>query len=87
MNLNPSEVLDPVFNFLDEAISNYGVYLYLVLVWLSVIMIAWIFSGGLRRKMRQPSSIVVGILIQPSAATPQPIVYYEPDSVCGDNED
>jgi hypothetical protein len=54
MNLNPSEVLDPVFHFLDDAIANYGVYLYLALVWLSGAAIAWIFSGGLRRKMRQP---------------------------------
>jgi len=87
MNLNPGEVLDPVFNFLDNAIANYGVYLYLALVWLSVIMIAWIFSGGLRRKMRQPPSITVGILIQPSAPPPQPIIYNEPDSICDDHED
>ena len=87
MNLNPGEVLDPVFHFLDDAIADYGVYLYLALVWLSVIVIAWIISGGLRRKMRQQPHISVGILIQPSAPPPPPIVYYEPDSVCGDNED
>jgi hypothetical protein len=87
MNLNPGEVLDPVFHFLDDAIADYGVYLYLALVWLSVIVITWIFGGGLRRKMRQQPRINVGIVIQPSAPPPQPIVYYEPDSVCGDNED
>ena len=32
MNLNPATVLDPVFHFLDEAIADYGVYLYLALV-------------------------------------------------------
>ena len=87
MNLNPGEVLEPVFHFLDEAIADYGVYLYLVLVWLAVAAIAWVFSGGLRRKMRQPLRISVGIVIQPSAPPPPPIIYYEPDSVCGDNED
>jgi hypothetical protein len=87
MNFNPGEVLDPVFHFLDDAIANYGVYLYLALVWLSVIVIAWVFGGGLRRKMRQPPRISVGIVIQPSAPPPPPIVYFESDSVCGDNED
>ena len=87
MNLNPGAVLNPVFHFLDDAIADYGVYLYLALVWLSVIVIAWIISGGLRRKMRQLPRISVGIVIQPSAPPPPPIVYYEPDSVCGDNED
>jgi hypothetical protein len=85
MKLNPGEVLDPVFHFLDEAIADYGVYLYLALVWLSVIVIAWIFSGGLRRKMRQQPRISVGIVIQPSAP-PQELFAY-PDSVCDDNDD
>ena len=50
MNLNAGEVLKPVFDFLDAAIADYGVYLYLALVWLSVIVIAWIFSGGCGEK-------------------------------------
>jgi hypothetical protein len=87
MNLNPGEVLDPVFHFLDDAIANYGVYLYLALVWLSVIVIAWILSGGLRRKMRQPPRMSVGIMIQPSAPPSPLIIYHEPDSDCGDHED
>jgi hypothetical protein len=87
MNLNAGETLKPVFHFLDEAIADYGVYLYLALVWLSMIVIAWVFSGGLRRKMRQQPRISVGIVFQPSAPPPPLIIYYEPDSVCGDNED
>ena len=87
MNLNPGEVLEPVFHFLADAIADYGVYLYLALVWLSVIVIAWIFSGGLRRKMRQPPRLSVGIVIQPSAPPSPLIIYHEPDSVCDDHED
>jgi hypothetical protein len=52
MSFNPDEFLNPVFNFLDALISDYGVYLYLVFVWLSLAVIAWVLSGGLRR--RQP---------------------------------
>jgi hypothetical protein len=50
MNLNPATVLNPVFNALDALISDYGVYCYLVFVWLSLVVIAWVLSGGLRRK-------------------------------------
>jgi hypothetical protein len=50
MNLNPATVLNPVFNALDALIQNYGVYLYLVFVWLSLGAIAWVLGGGLRRR-------------------------------------
>jgi hypothetical protein len=53
MNLNPAAVLNPVFNALDALISNYGVYLYLVFVWLSLGAIAWVLGGGLRRRRSQ----------------------------------
>ena len=49
-------MLNPVFNALDALISNYGVYFYLVFVWLSLAVIAWVLSGGLRRKRSQGNS-------------------------------
>jgi hypothetical protein len=57
-----------------------------VLVWLSVIVIALIFSGGLRRKMRhQPRiTIGIGIVVQPPASPP-PIIFHEYDSDCENN--
>jgi hypothetical protein len=39
MNLNPAELLNPIFNTLDALIENDGVYLYLVLVWLAMLVI------------------------------------------------
>ena len=89
MNLNAGETLKPVFHFLDKAIADYGVYLYLVLVWVSVVVLAWIFSGGLRRKMRHQPRITVGIgvVIQPPGPQQTPIIYHEPDSVCDYNDD
>ena len=74
MNLNPATVLDPVFHFLDGMLEEYGVYFYLLFVWLSLILIAWIFSGGLRRKFpNQPHvSASIGIIIQPHTPPPPP---------------
>ena len=59
MNLNPAELLNPIFNTLDSLIENYGVYLYLVFVWLALLAIAWIFSGGLRKRMKGNSATVI----------------------------
>ena len=74
MNLNAGAVWKPVFDFLDNAIADYGVYLFLVLVWASVVVLAWIFTGGLRRRFpNQPHSRAgIGIGILPPAQPLQP---------------
>ena len=93
MNVSPLEVLGPVFHFLDEVIANYGVYLYLVFVWLCLILIAWILGGGLRRKHRQGNSAVVmpGIIITPrspvESSPPPPIIGADIDSGGDDGSD
>ena len=83
MNLNPAAVLNPVFNFLDALIADYGVYCYLVLVWLSVAVIAWVLSGGLRRKrpQRNAATIIPGIIftMRPPIQPPPPIVITDVD--------
>jgi hypothetical protein len=79
-------MLSTIYSALSRT-RHYGVYLYLVLVWLSAIVIAWIFSGGLRRKMRQQPHINVGLVIQPSAPPAHPIIYHQANSVCNGNED
>jgi hypothetical protein len=83
MNLNPATVLDPVFHFLDGIIAEYGDYLFLAFVWLSLLVLAWVFSGGLRRKFpNQPHVRAgIGIVIQPHAppSPPPTIIIHEYD--------
>jgi hypothetical protein len=91
MNLNAGETLKPVFHFLDAAIADYGVYLYLALVWLSLFLIAWVLSGGLRRKIRHQPHITssIGIVILPPTRQPPPtppIIMHELDSSRDDDD-
>jgi hypothetical protein len=80
MNLNP-KVLDPVFHFLDGIIAEYGDYLFLAFVWLSVLVLARVFSGGLRRKFpNQPHvSASIGIIIPPHTPPPPPVIIHQYD--------
>jgi hypothetical protein len=91
MNLNPATVLNPVFNALDALIQNYGVYLYLVFVWLSLGAIAWVLGGGLRRKRSHGNStmIIPGIIFttRPPNQSPPPIVITEVEPVQNDNNE
>ena len=59
MILNPADGAESRVQLLDALISNYGVYLYLVFVWLSLGAIAWVLGGGLRRKRSQENSATV----------------------------
>jgi hypothetical protein len=91
MNLNPAELLNPIFNALDTLIEDDGVYLYLVLVWLALLAIGWILSGGLRRKRPQGNSVTVIPAIiftmQPPLQSPPPIIGIEVDQTWnGDDE-
>ena len=91
MNLNPADVLNPVFNSLDALISDYGVYLYLVFVWLSLGAIAWVLSGGLRRKRPQGNSatIISGIIIttRPPMHQPPPFIIADVDPARNDDNE
>ena len=91
MSLNPAEVLNPVFNALDALIQDYGVYLYLVFVWLSLGAIAWVLGGGLRRKRPQGNSVTVipGIIVttRPTNQLQPPIIITDVDPVQNDDSE
>ncbi|MGA3144467.1 MAG: hypothetical protein ABSF10_15815 [Verrucomicrobiota bacterium] len=90
MNLNPAELLNPIFNALDVMIQNYGVYLYLVLVWLALLAIAWIFSGGLRKRLKENSVTVIPAIIftmQPPMQSPPPIIGIEVEQTWNDDNE
>jgi hypothetical protein len=84
MNVSPLDVLGPVFRFLDEVIANYGVYLFLVFVWLCLILIVWILRGGLRAKHRRQNSAVVvpGVIItsRPPVESLPPVIIADLDA-------
>ena len=63
------KLLPHLFNALDALIENYGIYLYLVSVWLALAVIAWIISGGLRRRTKGNAAVVILCII---VMTPPP---------------
>ena len=83
MIVSPLDILNSVFHFLDWIIAEWGVYLFLVFVWLSLIFIAWIIGGGLRRKIPDQPHVNagLGIIIQPNRPPPltAPIIIHEYD--------
>ncbi len=93
MNSNPAELLkllNPVFNALDGLIENDGVYLYLGFVWLALLAIAWIFSGGLQKRMKvNPATVIPAIIftMQPPMQSPPPIIGIEVEQTWNDDDE
>ena len=94
MNSNPAELLkllNPVFNTLDGLIENDGVYLYLGFVWLALLAIGWILSGGLRRKQPHGNSATVIpciiVLPQPPSQSTSPIIDIEAEQTWNDEDE
>jgi hypothetical protein len=71
------ELEQSVFKFLDGVISDYGVYIFKVLVFLLIPFLAWVLSGGLRRKQLKGKPIphvtaAIGVQIKIGRPTPPP---------------
>ena len=90
LNLELLKLLPPIFNALDALIDNYGVYLYLVFVWLALAVIAWIFSGGLRKRMKGSSPTVfpcIIVMAQPPRQSEPPVVDIAVEQVWDDDDE
>jgi hypothetical protein len=80
------KLLPRLFDALDALIENCGIYLYLVFVWLALATIAWIVSGGLRRRMKGNAALVIPAIIF-TMQSPPPIIGIEVDQTWnGDDE-
>ena len=91
MHNDPIYLLEPVYHFLDRMIHDHGDILYILLVYASMPLIAWILSGGLRRKSRHHPRIATGIAIVIQSSTRQPppppgIILHEFDSSRNDDD-
>ncbi len=69
------------YHFLDRMIREYGDYFYMLLVYASVPLIAWILSGGLRRRRHriEPSGPPIIIVVLRQSAEPD----LEPPPIIG----
>jgi len=70
MHNDPIYLLKPMFDWLDGLIRDQGDYLYMVLVYVSIPLVVWILSGGLRRRLPRQTNITAIILIRPTTPPP-----------------
>src|SRR5437660_9113957 len=83
MNRHPIELLEPIFRWLDWLIAEHGHHIYLVMVWASPFLIAWVLRGGFwRRRPKRDPVLVVPVLLVPTASPPsQPVPPPLPPSI------
>lgn len=74
MHNDPIYLLEPVFHWLDRLIHEDGDYLYMMLVYVSLPLIAWILSGGLRRRQaRQQHIAIIPVIVIRHTVEPPPL--------------
>jgi len=73
MHNDPIYLLEPVFHFLDMLIHDYGDILYMLLVYALIPLLAWILSGGLRRRQARSQPVVtIPIIVIRQSVEPPP---------------
>ena len=77
---------------LDGFVHEHALYFLIGAIYLLLALLAWVLSGGLRRKFpNQPHVRAgIGIIIQPHTPPPSPTIiiheYDPPDSDCDDHD-
>jgi hypothetical protein len=77
MQMKALELEQSVLKFLDGVIADYGLYIFMGLVFLLIPFLAWVLSGGLRRKLLKGKPMphvtaVIGLQIPIGRPTPPP---------------
>jgi hypothetical protein len=95
MNPHPVQALDPVFEFLDTVIEDYGLYLFMGFVYVAIPFLVWVLCGGLRRRLLKgrPMTHVPPVIViplpgrppqPPETFNPFPPYHQPPHSDCND---
>lgn len=92
MRTTGAEALQPVLRFLDWLIAEHGHLLYMGLVYVSIPLIAWILSGGLRCRQVRPApdaGVTIIVIRPPTCPPPLPParIGRERDPFADDDED
>jgi len=80
MNRHPIELLEPIFRWLDWLIAEHGHHIYLVMVWASPFLIAWVLRGGFWRRRPKRDPVLV-LLVPPASPPSQPVPPPLPPSI------
>ena len=75
MQIRALELEQSVLKFLDGVVADDGVYIFMGLVFLLIPFLAWVLSGGLRRKLSEGkpmSHVIAAIGVQMTIGRPTP---------------
>jgi hypothetical protein len=85
MNTHPVQALDPVFDYLDSLIRDYGDILFMLFTHAAIPFLVWVLCGRLRRKLLRgeqlphvPPVIVIHIPIGRPTPPPEPFNLFSP---------
>ena len=96
MHLNGPELLQPVFDFLDRSIRDYGDILFMLFTYAAIPFLVWGLCGGLRRKLlagKRSTNVPPGTVIylpfglsRPPPEPLPPLIGQDCESPCRDHD-